>query len=93
MSFDYNAVLHHFFQAPQHRNAGQLQRACDLTCANGRAHDRAQEHIDADGPIGQAVTLACKFDTGTAVGPQRLTQNLIRPSVGVQRFACDRDIR
>ena len=31
------AVLHHFLQASQHRNARQLQRVRDLTCVNGRA--------------------------------------------------------
>ena len=47
-------VLHHFLQASQHRNARQLQRVCDLTCANGRAHDGSQEDVDADGSVGQA---------------------------------------
>ena len=33
----------------------------DLTCANGRTHDCAQEDVDADGSIGQAVTVGCKL--------------------------------
>jgi hypothetical protein len=41
------AVLHHFFQTPHYGNAGQLQRVGDLTCANRRASDRAQEDADA----------------------------------------------
>jgi hypothetical protein len=37
------ALLNQFFQTPHYGYAWQLQRVRDLTCANGRAHDRAQE--------------------------------------------------
>ena len=33
----------------------------DLTCANGRTHDGAQEDVDAEGSISQAVTVGCKL--------------------------------
>ena len=55
------AVLHHFLQTPQHRYAWQLQNVRDLTCANGRAHDRAQEDVDAYGSVVQAVTVGRKL--------------------------------
>jgi hypothetical protein len=32
----------------------------DLICANARAHDGAQEDVDAEGSIGQAVTVSRK---------------------------------
>jgi hypothetical protein len=50
-------VLNQFFQTPHYGNARQLQRVRDLTCMNGRAHDRAQEDVDANGSVGQAVTV------------------------------------
>ena len=55
------AVLDHFLQTPQHCYAGQLEGVGDLTCANGRAHERAQEDVDANGSIGQAVTVGRKL--------------------------------
>ena len=33
----------------------------DLTCANGRAHACLQEDVDADGSVGQAVTVSRKL--------------------------------
>jgi hypothetical protein len=33
----------------------------DLTCANGQTHDCSQEHVDADGSVGQAVTVGSKL--------------------------------
>ena len=33
----------------------------DLACANGRAHDRPQEDVDADGSVGQAVAVGRKL--------------------------------
>ena len=44
-------------EAPQHRYAWQLQRVRDLACANGPAHDATEEDVDADGSVGQAVTV------------------------------------
>ena len=35
----------------------------DLTCASGRTHDRPQEDLDADGSVGQAVTVGNKLRT------------------------------
>jgi hypothetical protein len=55
------AVLHHFLQTPQHGHARQLEGVGDLACANGRTHDGAQEDIDADGSVGQAVAMSRKF--------------------------------
>jgi hypothetical protein len=43
------------FLPPDYGNARQLSRVRYLTCASGRAHDRAQEDVDADGSIGQAA--------------------------------------
>jgi hypothetical protein len=51
------AVLHQFFQTPHYGYARQLQHVGDLACANGRAHDGSQEDVDADGSVGQAVTV------------------------------------
>jgi hypothetical protein len=33
----------------------------DLTCTNGRAHDGSEEDVDADGSVGQAITVGSKF--------------------------------
>ena len=54
------AVLHHFLQAAQHRGARQVQRVRDRAGGNGRAHERAQEHIDADGAEAGAVAMGGK---------------------------------
>jgi hypothetical protein len=55
------AVLNQFIETPHYGYAGQLQCVRDLACANGRAHDRSQEDVDADGSVGQAVTVGRKL--------------------------------
>ena len=55
------AELNQFFQTPHYGYARQLQCVRDLACLNGRAHDRAQEDVDADGSVGQAVTVGSKL--------------------------------
>ena len=55
------AVLHQFFETPHYGYARQLQRVRDLACANGRAHACLQEDVDADGSVGQALTVRRKL--------------------------------
>ena len=55
------AVLDQFFQTPHDGYARQLQGVGDLTSANGRTHDGAQEDVDADRSVGQAVTVGSKL--------------------------------
>ena len=50
-----------FIETPHYGYPWQLQRVRDLTCTNRRVHDGSQEDVNADGSIGQAVTVGRKL--------------------------------
>ena len=55
-------MLNQFIETPHYGHAWQLQRVSDLAGANGGAQ-RSQGDVDADGSVGQAVTVGSKLRT------------------------------